>query len=172
MGIVISFWNWIKNDPINVAIATLLVMVSLAIIKGVWELYKYLSEKETKPTSSGIHIEGSVTAGRDVTIQQIQTTPEQFDALLRKRLKEVMAELPAAEAERRKALLNELDAIKAKYDNLQKAHDEQKAKLAEAYKALDDFKRELAPEQINQAQRALALARSGCTKDSTEPSVR
>jgi tetratricopeptide (TPR) repeat protein len=101
-------------------------------------------------------LKAGVTAGRDVTIQQIQIAPEQFDALLKKRLKEAMAELPTADAERRAFLLKELDAIKGKYDNLQKAHEEQKAKLAEAYKALDDFKREFAPDQIKQAQKALA----------------
>ncbi len=84
-----------------------------------------------------------MTAGKDgiVIIQQIQTTPEQFDAMLKKRLKEVMAELPNADAERRAVLLKELDGIKAKYYDLKKAHEEQKAKLAEAYKALDDFKK-------------------------------
>ena len=72
-----------------------------------------------------------------------------------------MAELPTAEAERRAVLLKELDGIKAKYDNLKKANEEQQAKLAEAYKALEDFKKDFTPDQVKQAQKALAQGEMG-----------
>ena len=70
------------------------------------------ADTESKPPSPSIHVGGDVKADRGgiVNIQQnILTTPEQLDALLKKRLKEVMAELPTAEAERRAVLLKELD---------------------------------------------------------------
>ncbi len=67
-----------------------------------------------------------------------------------------MAELPTAEAERRAILEKELEAIKYKHDNLLQAFEEQKAKIAEAYQALEDFKPEFTPEQAEQAQEALA----------------
>jgi|GEM_PF-4894218 len=154
MGKLRNIWNWLsipKNQKTVAFIGSGVVVIAAAF----WTVFTFFYKPSPAPTT-GIHIEGGVRAGRDVTIQQIQTTPEQFDALLKKRLKEVMAELPTAEAERRAVLLKELDAIKAKYDNLQKAHEEQQAKLAEAYKALDDFKKDFAPDQIKQAQKALA----------------
>ena len=159
MGKLRNIWNWLsipKNQKTVAFIGSGVVVIAAAF----WTVFTFFYKPSPAPTT-GIHIEGGVKAGRDVTIQQIQTTPEQFDALLKKRLKEVMAELPTAEAERRAVLLKELDAIKDKYDNLQKAHEEQQAKLAEAYKALDDFKKDFAPDQVKQAQKALAQGETG-----------
>ena len=159
MGKLRNIWNWLsipKNQKTVTFIGSGVVVVAAAF----WTVFTFFYKPTSAPTT-GIHIEGGVKAGRDVTIQQIQTTPEQFDALLKKRLKEVMAELPTAEAERRAVLLKELDAIKAKNDNLEKAHEEQQAKLAEAYKALDDFKKDFAPDQVKQAQKALAQGETG-----------
>ena len=96
-----------------------------------------------------------------MVIQQIQITPEQYSAFLEKRQKELKSELPTAEAERRAVLLKEQDAIKVKNENLEKALEEQKAKLAEAYKALEDFKKDFAPDQVKQAQKALVQGETG-----------
>ena len=58
-------------------------------------------------------------------------------------------------------LQRELESVKAKYDNLQKAHEEQKAKLANVYKALDDFKRDFTSDQVRQAQKSLVQGETG-----------
>jgi tetratricopeptide (TPR) repeat protein len=165
MGKLRNIWNWLsipKNQKTVAFIGSGVVVVTAAI----WTVFTFFykpSPPQGTQTTTGIHIEGGVKVDRGsiVNIQNIQTTPDQFDALLKKRLKEVMAELPTAEAERRAVLLKELDAIKAKYDNLQKAHEEQQAKLAEAYKALDDFKKDFAPDQVKQAQKALSQGETG-----------
>jgi tetratricopeptide (TPR) repeat protein len=129
----------------------------VAMIVGVWALYMHFSKPpEIKPANNCAHMSDSVTAGRDMVIQNIQTTPEQFDALLQKRLKEVKAQLPQANPQQRAQLEKGLAAIKDKYDNLQKAFEEQKARLAKAYQALDSFKHEVPAEQVKQAQQALA----------------
>jgi tetratricopeptide (TPR) repeat protein len=132
-----------------------------------WALYRHFSKQpssETKQPVTGVQIGGSVTAGRDVVIQNIHTTPEQFDALLQKRLKEVMAQISQADPQQRAVLEKELAAIKAKHDNLQTAFEEQKVKLAEAYQALDKFKQEVPAGQIEQAQKALAQGQTGAAE--------
>jgi tetratricopeptide (TPR) repeat protein len=147
----IRSWLLKANNP------ALLGGAVVAVIVGVWALYIHFSKPPgIKPANNCAHMSGSVTAGRDVVIQNIQTTPEQFDALLQKRLKEVTAQISQANPQQRPRLEKELVAIKAKYNNWQKAFEEQKARLAEAYQALDNFKHEVPAEQIKQAQQALA----------------
>ncbi len=152
-----KYWNWLK-DPDNRGIVTLLVPIIIAVIGAGWFLFMNFPKSavtESKPAYSGIHIGGDVKAGRDVVIQQIQITPEQYSAFLEKRDKELNSELSTAEAERRDVLLKEQNAIKVKNENLEKALEEQKAKLAEAYKALEEFKKDFTPDQVKQAQKAL-----------------
>jgi tetratricopeptide (TPR) repeat protein len=161
MSRISSWWAWLSN-PDNRAVLALIGGAAVSVIGAGWALFKHFSKplSEIKPTVTGVQIGGSVTAGRDVVIQNIQTTPEQFDALLQRRLKEVMGQLPQADPAQRGLLEKELAAIKAKHDNLIEAYEEQKAKLAEAYKALDQFKQEFSAGQIEQAQKALARGKT------------
>jgi tetratricopeptide (TPR) repeat protein len=138
-----------------------------AVAAAGWALYKHFSKPpEVKPAITGVQIGGSVSAGRDVVINNInQNFPqEQFDALLQKRLKEILAQIPQADPQQRALLERELAAIKAKHDNLQQAFEEQKAKLAEAYQALDQFKQQVPAGQIEQAQKALAQGQTGAAE--------
>jgi len=162
MSRIHSWWVWLSN-PDNRATLGLLGGAAVTVIGAAWVLFKhfYKPPSDIKPAVTGVQIGGSVTAGRDVVIQNIQTTPEQFDALLQKRLKEVMAQLPQADPEKRALLEKEMAAIKAQHDNLQRAYEEQKAKLAEAYKALDDFKRDFSPDEIDQAKKNLSQGKTG-----------
>ena len=162
MSKIRSWWAWISSSE-NRATLALLGGAVVTVIGGAWALYIHFSNPpEIKTASTGVQISGKVTAGRDVVINNInQNFPqEQFDALLQKRLKEVMAQLPQANPQQRALLEKELAAIKAKYDNLQKSFEDQKAKLAEAYQALNKFKHEVPAEQIKQAQKALARGKT------------
>lgn len=98
-------WQWLSN-PDNRAIVAFLGGGLVTLIGGAWALYLhfYKPSSEIKPAVTGVQIGGSVTAGRDVVIQNIQATPEQFDALLQKRLREVMAQLPQADPQQRALL--------------------------------------------------------------------
>jgi tetratricopeptide (TPR) repeat protein len=101
---------------------------------------------------------GSVTIGISL---------EQYEAGLKRREQEVRAELSEANAADKSkiALLEtQLTAIQAKLKNLESALEEYKAKLAQAYKAFDDLKREVLPEQIKQAQEALTRGETANAK--------
>ncbi len=85
-------------------------------------------------------------------------TLEQYEALLKRREKEVREELyklSAKETERRVLLEQQLVAAEAREANLQAAYEEQKAKLAEAARALEDFKPDFAPVQLEEARESL-----------------
>ena len=93
---------------------------------------------EPKQPISGIVLEMSLPAETSHIINK-EFPLEQFENLLKERNKEILDKIGQADPEQRALLEKELAAIKAKYDNLQKPYEEQKARLAEAYKALDDF---------------------------------
>ena len=85
--------------------------------------------------------------------------PDKLNAWTATMEQEVRAELSEANAadKYKFALLErQLTEIQAKRKNPESALEEYKAKLAQAYKAFDDLKREVLPEQIKQAQEALA----------------
>ena len=95
------------------------------------------------------------TGNSNVTIG---VTLEQYEAGLKRKEQEVRGELRAAGAadkEKTALLEKQLADIQSKLDDPESALADYKAKLAEAYKAFDDLKRELLPEQIKQAQDAL-----------------
>jgi tetratricopeptide (TPR) repeat protein len=161
MSAVQDLWSWLLNLETQKTL-TFLGGGLGAAVAALWALYKFrVKAREAKKLTpgSGISADRDIIAGRDII--NIQTTPEQLDAFLKKRLKEVMAELPTVEAERRAVLLKELDAIRVKNENIEKALEEQQVKLAEAYKALDDFKNDFAPDQVKEAQKALARGETG-----------
>jgi tetratricopeptide (TPR) repeat protein len=154
MGIFSNFWNWLK-DRDNREIVGLLVIVIFGVIGGGWYLYLHLSKppvSESKPTSSGIQF-GDIKAERDV---KINITQQQTSKDLLCKMDELQAELRRSSPEQRASLERDLAVITKKFENLQQAYEEQKAKRAEAYKALTDFKRDFGPEQVRQAQKALA----------------
>jgi seryl-tRNA synthetase len=112
-----------------------------------WQVYLHISEKP-KDTPS-ISASG-VTIGISL---------EQCEAGLKRREQEVRAELSqanAADKDKIALLEKQLAEIQAKLKNPESALEWWKAKLAQAYKAFDDLKREVLPEQIKQAQEALA----------------
>jgi hypothetical protein len=151
---MVKIRKWLRDRNNREIIQFILTLLVFPIIVGVWALFVHFSSK----TPSGINIEGGVTAGRDVTIQQIQITPDQTSKDLLRKMDELQAEIKRSSPEQRAILERNLAVIQKKFDNLQQAYEEQKAKLAEAYKALatNNFKREFSPEQVKQAKEALA----------------
>jgi seryl-tRNA synthetase len=67
-----------------------------------------------------------------------------------------LSEANAADKDKIALLETQLTTIQAKLKNPESALEEYKAKLAQAYKAFDDLKREVLPEQIKHAREALA----------------
>jgi tetratricopeptide (TPR) repeat protein len=163
-----TIWSWLSNADNQRTLGFIGSGVAAAVAAA-WALYRHFSKSPSKatPAITGVQIvggsvSGPVTVTQNIqNIQNIQTTPEQFDALLQKRLKEVVDQLPQADPAKRARLDKEKVAIEAKYDNLQKAFEEQKAKLAEAYQALGQFKQEVPAGQIEAAQKALAQGETG-----------
>jgi seryl-tRNA synthetase len=93
---------------------------------------------------------------------------EQYEAGLKRREQEVRAELgqvSAADKSRIALLEKQLTEIQAKLKNPEGALEEYKAKLAEAYKAFDDLKREVLPEQIKQARDALTKGETAIAEE-------
>ena len=78
-----------------------------------------------------------------VVIHIIKTSPEQFEMLLKDVTKKSLDKNRprARSAEKRAEQQKELVAHESRYDNLQKAFEEQKDKLADAYKALMTLRR-------------------------------
>lgn len=164
MSILERVWEWFLN-PDNRGTVALVGGAVATIVAGFWALYRYFSRPptpEVKQPVSGIVAGRDVSAGRDITIINKNFPLEQFENLLEKRNKEILEKIAQADPEQRSLLVKELAAITAKYDDLEKAHEDQKDKLAEAYRALDDFNRAFPPEQIKQAREALS---KGSTQD-------
>ena len=103
----------------------------------------------------GLSLGGILSAGRDIINIINQNYPfEQFVNLLKERDKEILLKIAKADPEQRALLEKELAAIKKQYDDLQKAYEEQKARLSEASKALDKFKEEVPAEQIREGAKS------------------
>ena len=152
-------WEWFSK-PQNLAAIAL-------IVGGIWAVYLHFYKSpspETKPLNTGVQIRGSVTAGRDVVIQNIQITPEHFYAQRKQRLKEIMAEMPQADPERQALLEKERTAIIAEFEDLYKAYEEQKAILTGPYRALDDFKGNFPSDQLDLAKKNLAKGDKAAAK--------
>lgn len=172
MNWLTSVWTWI-DDPNH---QKLLAYISsgLAAIGAGWQWYRKNFKKLPVVTTSG----GSISAGGDVSAKAsgkgastlINTastiaitygiTPEQFADGLKQREQEVRTELAGvivADKEKITLLERELADVQAKLKNLDIALEEQKTKLSQAYRSLDDnFKQEVPREQLEQAQQALA----------------
>jgi tetratricopeptide (TPR) repeat protein len=160
-----ELWTWLR-DPDNRGVLSLLVVVVVAGVGAFWKLYIHRSKKGATPT-------GGVTAGRDIVAGQvaggdifnIQFTPDQYAHFLQNINRELLDKLPGAGPEQRETLLREIEAFREKYANLEKAYEEQKTKLAEAAKALDDFSQDVAPDRIEKAKEALARGETGLAED-------
>lgn len=173
MSRISSWWNWLA--PSNNRGRVTLLITFLGILGGVFAFFYlnfYKNPAEIKPPVTGVQIGGSVTAGRDVVINNInQNFPiEHYENSLKERNKEILEKIEQlekttqADPHQRVLLEKELAAIKAKHDNLQKAFEEQKVRLAEAYKAIDDFKQEFPPEQLERARKALVQGDVGAAE--------
>lgn len=157
MGKLGRLWKFLSN-PDNRATVALLGGAAATLIGGAWALYLHFSKPslpEGKQTVSGIVAGRDVVAGRDINIINQNYPFEQFENLLEKRNKELLSKIAKADPEQRALLEKELAAIKAKHDDLQKAYEDQKAKLAEAYKALGNLP-DFPPDQLDRARKALA----------------
>ncbi len=166
MGKLGRLWKWLLN-PDNRATVGLIGSGIAAIMVGAWALYLHLSKPPTpefKQPLSGIVAGRDVVAGRDINIINQNYPLEQFEKLLKERNKDILDKIAQADPEQRALFNKELAAIKAKYDNLQKAYEEQKARLAEASKAIEDFKRDFPPEQLQRARKALAQGDVGAAE--------
>ncbi|MCA1850495.1 MAG: hypothetical protein LC672_05475, partial [Acidobacteria bacterium] len=107
----------------------------------------------TGPNSPNLKdIHGNVTIHYGIT-------PEQYEAGLRRKeqaLRQEFAQLTTSDTQRQGVLEKELAAVQGKLNNLQAAYEEQKARLAQAQRALDDFKRDFPPDEVVRAKEALA----------------
>ena len=128
----------------------------------------FLSKSESRSSASKVtSSEGTIAAGRDVVARaehggtaviavNIGITLEQYETGLRRKEKEVRAALARPEVvEKRSLLERELAATQTKLADLEATYEEQKARLAEASRALQDLKEDVAPEQLKRAQEAL-----------------
>lgn len=108
------------------------------------------------PVSTTAHKGGSVViATGKVTIG---ITIKEYEAGLKRKESEIREELKRLrldDLEKRKILEKELVATRDRLSNLEVAFEDQKIKLAEASESLQDFRKDLAPEQFRQAQNAL-----------------
>ncbi|MDD5036335.1 MAG: tetratricopeptide repeat protein [Methylococcaceae bacterium] len=109
---------------------------------------------KAQPGGTAIVNTGNITIG---------ITPEQYEAGLKRREEEIRRER-TADKERIAVLEKQLAVIKAQRKNPESALAEYKAKFAEAYRAVDDFKGVIPPEQIQQAQAALAKGESAAAE--------
>jgi hypothetical protein len=163
-------WRWLSQSENQKVLAFIGGGVA-AVVGGLWQVYLHLSKKSKDTAVSASR--GGIAAGGNIAptatsggIAVVATGPvtigislEQYEARLKRREQEVRAELSqAAAADRNKIALLEkqLTEIQTKLENPEGALEEYKAKLAQAYKAFDDLKREILPEQIKQAQEVLA----------------
>lgn len=167
-------WRWLsqsKNQKTLSWISGGLIVVA----GGLWQGYLHFSEKpknEPTPTISaaggGIAAGGNVSAtaapGGNAVINTgsgsitIGISLEQYAAGLKRREQEVRAQLrevSGADKERIALLEKELADAQAKIKSPESGLEDFKAILAQAHKTADDFKREVLPEQIKQAQEAL-----------------
>lgn len=117
-------------------------------------------------TDGSILINGSVNTtaheGGSVVIATgkvtIGITIEEYEAGLKRKeteIREALERLTVDNLEKRKILEKELAATRERLSNLEVAFEDQKVKLAEASEALQDFRKDFAPEQFRQAQQAL-----------------
>jgi tetratricopeptide (TPR) repeat protein len=130
-----SVWGWLSKTK-NQKTFAIIGGGLAAVIGGAWQVYLHVSEA---PVTIGI-------------------TLEQYETGLKRREQEVRAELreaSAADKDKIALLEKQLAEIQDQLKNPASALEDYKAKLAQAYKAFDDLKREVLPEQIKQAQDAL-----------------
>jgi hypothetical protein len=148
-----AIWSWLLI-PSNTAILVLVGGAVATLAKGAWALYKHFS----KPADT--------SDNQQVIINNInQNFPlEQFENLLKESNQEILKKIGQADPAQRLVLEKELAAIKAKHDNLQKAYEEHKVKLAEVYQALDQLKQEVPAGEIEQAREALARGETGAAE--------
>lgn len=168
-----KIWCWLLVETNQKALAVL-----FALIAGAWAAYLHFSsssenskaKQETRTTitaSGNSHVNtGSQTAAASNGGIAVNTTGnvtvgitlDEYEARLKRREQEVRKELAQAGAadKEKLALLNkQLADLQAKLQHPETALAETKQKLTEAYKAIDDIKQEVLPEQIKQAQTAL-----------------
>ncbi|MEN8259161.1 MAG: tetratricopeptide repeat protein [Pseudomonadota bacterium] len=100
--------------------------------------------------SSVVIATGNVTIG--ITIEEYENVLKSKETEIR----DALERLSSADIEKRKVLEKELAIAREKLLNLEVAFEEQKVKLAEASKALEDFQKDFAPKQFKQAQEALS----------------
>lgn len=152
----------------------------IAIIGALWLIYQHFSKKKENSgisaSSGGIAIGENVSAttapGASINIATgnvtIKITLEQYEEDLIRKEQEVRSELREANAaDKEKIVLLEKQFVNilGKLKNPESALADYKAKLAQAYNALDDLKREVLPEHIKQAQDVLI---EGQTADAEE----
>jgi len=174
-----SAWRWLSNSGNRETLA-LIGSAVVVVFVAAWQIYLHFFKKDNPPTTV-MASRGSVATGGDVstkssdggianvgpgkvTVINIGITPEQHDAILKRREQEIRAELAAESAEDKEkiALLKkELADVQAKLRNPDAALEEYKNKLTQAYRALDDLKQEIPLKQLEQAQQALAKGQSG-----------
>lgn len=127
-------------------------------------------------TDGSILINGSVNTtaheGSSVVIATgkvtIGITIEEYEAGLKRKettIREALERLTADNLEKRKILEKELAVTGERLSNLEVAFEDQKIKLAEASKALEDFRKDFAPEQFRQAQKALSKGNLSIAKN-------
>lgn len=164
-------WNWLSNSKTQKTLAFvgggLVVLVG-----GAWQAYLHFSDKDFDLTKSPHQLttpSNGIEAGRDITVKAdkggiaviangnvtIGIPLEEYEARLKQREQEVRAELSRASAAEITLLERQLAEIQAKLEQPESTLEEYKAKLAQAYKAFDDLKLEVPPEQLKQAQEAL-----------------
>jgi tetratricopeptide (TPR) repeat protein len=150
-------WEWVvKNIDTIAKIGTGIA----AVFGGLWAVYTFFA-KRGKKSSSGPGVTQSMSniqAGGDVAVtqQNINVPIEQFDKLLKERNADILARLPQADPQEKQIFLKEIDDIAEKNKNLEQAKQLYEQKLAEAAKALEDYKKQFPPGEIDQARDALS----------------
>jgi tetratricopeptide (TPR) repeat protein len=173
-----SVWQWLSNSKNQKTLAWLGGGLAV-VISGAWQGYLHFSEKsKDHPSPSVFADHGGIASGHDTNIsgQVIANSPgasitigitlAEYETGLKRREQEVRAELAQANAadkdkDKIAILEKQLADIQGKLQNPDKALEEYKAKLADAYKAFDDLKKEVLPEQIKQAQEQLTQGKTG-----------
>ena len=150
-------WDWLSDDS-NRAIISWIGGGLVVIAGGFWTIIKFFSKRGTdsKQAISGIIAGGAISAGGNITIINKDFPLEKFENLLKERNQEILDKIAHVTPEKRGLLENELEAIKSSHDNLLKAYEEQKARLAEAYQAIDEFKQNVPSDQLEKAKKNLA----------------
>jgi tetratricopeptide (TPR) repeat protein len=168
-------WTWLSS-PNRQRTLTFIGTGVGALVAAIWTGYVYLHEKSSTPTSSvtGSVTGGGVAAGGDITasagsggtvvvgsgnVVTIGITLEQYEAGLKRREQEIRSELATVgtqDKQRLTQLQMELADVQGKAHNLEASLADYKAKLAQASEALVQLRRDVPPNDLKQAQQALA----------------